>query len=428
MSQDRVPDRDASGSAARPGRVAAVLPRPVSEADVVTTLELFFDLVFVFALTQVTATMAGDLTAGGLIRGLLVIALLWWSWTGYAWLGNRVRADEGIARVVVFAAMATMFVLALSIPEAFDDAPGGLSGPVVVAVCYFLFRALHLTLFYVSSAGDAGLRAQLLRFTPAMLAGSALLLAAAVTDGPAQTWLWVAALAADYLGTYLGGARGWRVASPRHFAERHGLIVIVALGESIVAIGVGVAELPVSWPIVVASALGLGLAGSLWWAYFDVSALLGEHALTAAAGERRAGLARDAYSFVHLPLMAGIVLLALGLKKVLQYVGDVQHHTLSDPLKGVALAALVGGVVLYLLAHVAFQWRTTGRLHPARLVVALLLLPLALLGKSLPALATLAVLTAVVVALIAFESVRYAADRRHARGAHDRPEAFKAGE
>jgi low temperature requirement protein LtrA len=415
VSQDRVPDQDAAGPAKRPRRGAGVLARPVSEGDSVTTLELFFDLVFVFALTQVTAKMADDLTAGGLARGLLIIALLWWSWTAYAWLGNLVRADEGIARIVMFAAMAAMFVLALSIPEAFDDAPGGLSGPVVLAVCYFVFRALHLMLFYISSSGDAGLRAQLLRFTPAMLAGTALLLVAAVTDGPLQTWLWVAALAADYLGTYLGGARGWRVASPAHFAERHGLIVIVALGESIVAIGVGVAQLPVSWPIVVASVLGLALAGSLWWAYFDVSALVGEHALTAATDVRRADLARDAYSFLHLPLMAGIVLLALGLKKVLTYVGDVDHHDLSDPLKGVGLAALVGGVVLYLVAHVGFQLRTTKRLNPARLVVALLLVPLAFLGKALPALVTLAVLTVIVVALIAYESVRYSADRQRAR-------------
>ncbi|OJF11008.1 low temperature requirement protein LtrA [Couchioplanes caeruleus] len=391
--------------------------RPMPEAGSVTTLELFFDLVFVFALTQVTATMADDLTSYGLLRGLLVIALLWWSWTAYAWLANLVRADEGVARVGMFAAMAAMFVLALCIPEAFDDAPGGLSGPVVVAVCYFVFRALHLLLFYAWSADDPGLRAQLLRFTPAMLAGTALLLAAAGADGAAQTWLWVAALVADYVGTYLGGAHGWRVRSPGHFAERHGLIVIVALGESIVAIGVGVAELPISWPIVAASILGLALAGALWWAYFDVSALVAEHALAAAGEQRRAGLARDAYSFLHLPLVAGIVLLALGLKKVLQYVGDTGHHSLSDPLKGAALAALVGGVVLYLLAHVAFQLRTTGRLNPARLTVALLLVPLAWLGGALPALATLALLTAIVIALVTFESLRYASDRDRAR--HD---------
>ncbi|WP_309238228.1 low temperature requirement protein A [Actinoplanes aureus] len=381
-------------------------------ASSVTPLELFFDLVFVFALTQVTATMAAQLSGTALIRGLLVVALLWWSWTGYAWLANLVRADQGIARFGMFAAMAVMFVLALTIPEAFDDAPGGLSGPVVVAVCYFTFRALHLLLFYVLSRGDAGLRGQLLRFTPAMLAGTALLLAAAATDGTTRTWLWVAALVVDYAGTYFGGARGWRIRSAGHFAERHGLIVIIALGESIVAIGVGVARLPISWPIVAASTLGLALAGGLWWAYFGISAAAGEHALTTTAEHKRAGLARDAYSFLHLPLVAGIVLLALGLKKALEYVGDEQAHSLTDPLKGVALAALVGGLVMHLFAQAAFRWRTTGRLDPAQPAAALLVAPFAWLGAELPALATLAAVTVITVAVVALET-RHRASTHH---------------
>ncbi|GIF44629.1 low temperature requirement protein A [Actinoplanes xinjiangensis] len=378
--------------------------RPRTEAGAVSPLELFFDLVFVFALTQVTATMAAQLSGVGLLRGLLLVALLWWSWTGYAWLANLVQADQGIARFGMFAAMAVMFVLALTIPEAFDDAPGGLSGPVVVAVCYFAFRALHLLLFYVSSRGDAGLRGQLLRFTPAMLGGTALLLAAGAAEGATRTWLWVAALAVDYAGTYFGGARGWRIRSAGHFAERHGLIVIIALGESIVAIGVGVARLPISWPIVVASTLGLALAGGLWWAYFGISAAAGEHALAAVTGQQRAGLARDAYSFLHLPLVAGIVLLALGLKKTLEYVGDEQAHALTDPLKGVALIALVGGIVMHLLAQAAFRWRTTGRLDPALPVAALLVAPVAVLGTALPALVTLAVVAVITVVAVTLET------------------------
>jgi low temperature requirement protein LtrA len=365
--------------------------------------------------------MADSLSTQGLVRGLLVIALLWWSWTAYAWLANLVRADEGVARVGMFAAMAAVFILALCIPEAFDDAPGGLSGPVVVALCYFAIRALHLLLFYAWSGDDPGLRAQLVRFTPSMVVATGLLLAAAGAGGATQMWLWAAALVADYLGTYLAGAAGWRVRSAAHFAERHGLIVIIALGESIVAIGVGVAQLPISWPIVAASTLGLALAGALWWAYFDVSALVAEHALTAADGARRAGLARDAYSFLHLPVVAGIVLLALGLKKVLEYVGDAEHHSLSDPLGGVGLVALVGGVILYLLAHVGFQLRTGGGLNAPRLVVAVVLIPLARVGDALPALATLTVLTAVVVGFVAFESLRHAAERERARHQHEHP-------
>jgi len=220
---------------------------PATETASVTTLELFFDLVFVFALTQVTALMSDDLTGRGMLRGLLIVGLLWWSWTGYAWLGNLVRADEGALRPAMLAAMVAMFVLALAIPEAFDDLPGGLTGPVLVAVCYFGFRLMHLALFWIISRHDPGLRRQLLRFTPSMIGGTALLLVASQFTGATQTVLWALALLADYGGTYLGGARGWRLRAPGHFAERHGLILIVALGESIVAIGVGVAALPVSW-------------------------------------------------------------------------------------------------------------------------------------------------------------------------------------
>jgi low temperature requirement protein LtrA len=413
-SESRPTMTDTTDARLRRLRAAAA---PMTENQPVTTLELFFDLVFVFALTQVTATMADNLTGQGLLEGVLVTALLWWSWTGYAWLANLVKADEGIARVGMFAAMAAMFVLALCIPEAFDDAPGGLSGPIVLALCYFAFRSLHLLLFYALSGDDPGLRRQLAMFTPSMVVASMLLLLAGTTDGTAQTALWVVALAADYVGTWLSGASGWRVRSTGHFAERHGLIVIVALGESIVAIGVGVAALPISWPILVASVLGLTLSGALWWAYFDTTALICERALADAPEDRRAGLARDAYSFLHLPMVAGIVLLALGLKKVLEYVGDEAHHDLADPLKGPALLALVGGVVLYLLAHVGFKLRAAGLLNVGRLLVAVALLPLAWLGSGLPALAVLALLVALVVGLVTFETIVFAEDRERARHA-----------
>jgi low temperature requirement protein LtrA len=396
----------------------------VQEHDTVTPLELFFDLVFVFALTQVTAFMSDDLTTRGVVRGLLVFGLLWWSWTAYAWLANMVRADEGAARVTMFAAMAAMFLLALTIPEAFDDLPGGLPGPVVIVACYFGFRTLHLTLFWIISRDDLGLRSQLLRFAPSMLVASALLLVAAGLRDGAQTALWAAALAADYVGTLLAGASGWRLRSAAHFTERHGLILIVALGESIVAIGVGIAELPISWPIAAAAGLGLTVSAALWWAYFDVTAMMAERALAEIREQDRARLARDAYSYLHLPLVAGVVLLALGMKKVLEYVGDTEHHDLADPLKGVGLYALYGGVVLYLVAHVAFKLRTTRILSIARLVAAAVLLALVPLAARLPALVSLAMVAAVTVALAAFETVRFAEHRdriRHAHTGHGQP-------
>lgn len=396
--------------------VAARRRIPLNGPDaVVKPLELFFDLVFVFALTQVTAVMAADLSGEGLLRGVLVLGLLWWSWTGYAWLCNVADADAGPVRLVLLTAMAAMFVIALAIPEAFDDLPGGLPGPVVVAVCYFVFRLMHLVMFWLLAEGDAGLRRQLVRFAPSMLGATVVLLAASGTDGSTQTLLWILALAVDYLGTLLGGASGWRIMSPGHFAERHGLILIVALGESIVAIGVGVAALPISWPIVAASVLGLVVVSCLWWVYFDLSSVHAEHAFAAEPEETRARFARDAYSFLHVPLLIGVVLTALGLKKVLEYVGDTVHHDLSDPLKGVGLLALVGGVAVYLLGHVAFKWRVSHGLFLGRVVATGAVALVGLVGAQLPALATLALVAGVLVALVAFETVAYAEHRRELR-------------
>jgi low temperature requirement protein LtrA len=387
----------------------------------VTTIELFFDLVFVFALTQVTALMADDLTARGLLRGLLILALLWWSWTGYAWLFNIVVADEGVVRLSLFAAMAAMFVMALTIPEAFDDLPGGFAGPVVFACCYFAVRLLHLGFFWILSREDPGFRRQVIRFTPSVAGGTGFLLAASQTEGGTQTALWALALAADFGGTFLGGASGWRLRSPGHFAERHGLIVIVALGESIVAIGVGVAALPISWPIVVASILGLAVAGALWWAYFDTSALVGERALQRARDAARAAFGRDAYSFLHVPLIAGIVLVALGMKKVLEYVGDTAHHGLSDPLPFLAALALYGGVAVYLFGHVGFKMRTARTVAVQRVAAGVLLLAALPLAADLPALAALAVVAGVTVALVGYETVRFAEARDRVRHEGEAP-------
>ena len=381
----------------------------------VTPLELFFDLVFVFALTQVTALMAEDLTGRGVVRGVLVLGVLWWSWTGYAWLSNVVRADAGLARIALLAAMVAMFVLALAIPEAFDDLDGGLPGPVVVAICYFLFRLMHLVLFWAISGDDPGLRRQLIRFAPSMIGGTALLVVASQYTGTIQTLLWALALLADYGGTYLGGSKGWRLRSAGHFVERHGLILIVALGESIVALGVGAAELPVSWPIVGGSIAGLVVSATLWWAYFDVTALQGEHALAKEPEVTRPRLARDAYSFLHFPLLTGVVLLALGLKKVLEYVGDIEHHQLSDPLTGIGLYALFGGVVIYLLGHVAFKWRIAHFLTVDRLIAAGILTLLIPVAALMPALAALAMLAGVMVAVMAFETFHFADHRARIR-------------
>jgi low temperature requirement protein LtrA len=385
-----------------------------SEGASVTTLELFFDLVFVFALTRVTDWMAEDSTPDTVLRGVLILVVMWWSWVAYSWLGNVAKADEGLIRLGMFIAMIAVFVGAITIPEAFDDLPGGLSGPVVFAVAYFGVRVVHLAMYWVCSREDPQLRAQIVRVVPSAVLGTALLLVASQTEGWVQTALWVGAVVGDYVGTALAGA-SWRLNSASHFAERHGLIVIVALGESIVSIGIGVAELPVSWPIIIASALGLTVAGALWWFYFDVVTLRAEHALAAATGERQIRIARGGYTYLHLPMAIGIILMSLGLKKALLYIGGGDGHSLADPLYGIPLAALYGGAVLYLFAHVGFTWYVLRSANPVRLVVGVALLAAIPLVAALPAMLTLAILAVVLCALVAYEVHHYREVRHHVR-------------
>lgn len=382
------------------------------ERAIVTPLELFFDLVFVFALTQVTDLMAEDPTVGHVVRGVLMLGVLWWSWTGYAWLGNIARADEGIIRVGMFLAMGAVFVAAITIPEAFDDGPGGLHGPTVFALCYLAARLVHLFMFWIISREDRAFRGQILRWIPSLVVATALLLVAAQTEGTTQTLLWVGVVVVDLAGAYVAG-NNWRLASASHFAERHGLIILIALGESIVATGIGIAQIPISLPIVAAVLLGLAISGALWWAYFDVTALLTEHALAAAHGVQQIRLARFGYTMLHLPMIIGVVLLSLGLKKAIGYVAGVDEHTLADPLYGVPLAALFGGTALYLLAHVLFKHCMTGQLSILRIVVAVLLIAVAPLMALVPALVSLTVLAVVTMAMVAIETHRYR-EVRHA--------------
>jgi len=287
-----------------------------------------------------------------------------------------------------------------------------------------LLRLFHLGIFWLAGAHDPGLRRQLLRFFPSLLVSTALLLVASQLEGTAQMLVWLAVLVADYLGTILGGASGWRLNSASHFAERHGLIVIIALGESIVATGSGVSSLPISLPIIVATTVGLALAACIWWAYFDVLAIAAERVLREAEGEVRTRLARDAYSYLHLPMIAGIVLMALGMEYVLKYVGDTSHHELRDPLATIPLAAMYGGVALYLLAQVAFKYRNWRTLSTPRLIATAAVLLLIPAAAQIPALAALGVVTAVMVALIAFESLTYSELREQVRHVDD----LEAGE
>ena len=386
-------------STASPSRLPHVTA-VMREGERVTPLELFFDLVFVLALTQCTTLIARTPTWEGMLKGVLVLGMLWWSWVGYAWLTSVVDPEEGAVRLVMFAAMAAFLVAALCVPGAFG------SEALLFACAYAAVRAAHIALFLIASHEDAALRRSVLGLAASTAIGAGLLFAAALTAGATQLGLWGLALVLDAGGPYLFGAEGWKLV-PGHFAERHGAIVIIALGESIVAIGVG-AKAAIDVGIVAAAVLGVVVAAALWWVYFDVTAIVAERRLSRASeGRERNEIARDSYSYLHFPMVAGIALIAVGIK---QTIGHVE-----DPLKLVPAAALLGGAALYLLAHVAFRLRNMHTLSRRRLVCAIVLLALLPAGAALPALLTLGLLAALLASLIAYEALRYADARDRVR-------------
>jgi low temperature requirement protein LtrA len=369
------------------------------EEERVTPLELFFDLVFVLAITQCTALMSHEPTWSGLIQGLLVLGVLWWSWVGYAWLTSVVDPEEDAVRISIFAAMAALLIVALCVPHAF----GNLA--LTFAVAYGVVRAAHIALFRLASRDDPDLRRSVTGLAVGTAVGVGILAATSLLDGFAQGAAWALALGLDMAGPYLFGSEGWKLV-PGHFAERHGLIIIIALGESIVAIGVGAGALTAG--VAAAAVLGIALAAALWWTYFDVVAIVSSRRLASAAeGRERNEMARDSYSYLHFPMVAGIILVALGLKKTIADVGD--------PLETVPAFALLGGVAFYLLGHVAFRYRQIHTINRHRLVIALGLFALLPAAVELPPLVTLGIVDAVLFAMIVYETRHYGEGRARLR-------------
>ncbi|SCG59051.1 Low temperature requirement protein LtrA [Micromonospora zamorensis] len=383
-----------------------------------TPLELFYDLVFVFAFLHVTTATAGNPTARGLVQCLVLLALLWWCWSGFAVLGNLIRTDQGIVPAVGFVTIAAAFVLALSLPKAFVDRPGGLYGPLVFATCYFVVRVSETAIFlWIGRRNrDVRRRWQLLAL-PALLA-TALIVAAGLLpqrlfDGTAESVArlvcWIAALGVEYgAGLALRGT-GWTVLSAGHWAERHGQIVLVALGETIIALGFSPSEtagLPLTWPVLFAAVLGVAVVAAMWWAYFDTLALGMEQTLHRTRDpDARAILARNAYSYLHLPVIAGIILFALGLKGLIHEGADPNTPSWGIPLPSLDLLALYGGVALYLLALIVLgrlmlgapRWPTIGGI--------LLLVALVPVAGSLPELIALGMLALATTLAVAAQTV-----------------------
>jgi low temperature requirement protein LtrA len=366
----------------------------------VTPLELFFDLVFVFAMTQVTALLADQPTWAGVLRGMLVLAALWWAWSVYAWFTSTMDVDEGGVRLVMLASTAAMFGAALAVPGAFGD------DAVLFGVAYLLVRLFHLLLSGIVVRDDPDRLSALIRFAPTATAGASLLVVAGFLEGRVRIAVWVVALAIDYLGpVVIGVGRGWRIA-PEHFAERHGLIILIALGESLIAIGVG-AGFALDPGVIAAATLGIVVVSALWWLYFDVAAILARNRLIQSTGLELHRLALHAYSYLHLPMLAGTVLFALGLKTTLDHVGE--------PLDTVPAVGLCGGAALYLLGHIAFLFRATRYLFRRRTIAVIALLALIPAAVAIPALAALALVSAVCSLVVAYEALRYRAQRLQVR-------------
>ncbi|KXK62786.1 hypothetical protein AWW66_06255 [Micromonospora rosaria] len=413
------------------GGVRLVGRDPGAEGDV-SWMELFVDLFFVFAFLKVATLMSADLSVFGTIRGVLVILLLWHCWTSCAWLGNVIHVDRGGMPLLMTGVATAVLVIGVAVPEAFADVPGNLSGPVVVVGGYLLIRFCVLAvLTYHQRGGATGRR--LLVWLAFLAAGAMLLVAVLLppalperVDGDlVRVVLFAGALGVDFV-IFAGVGRGtWQVVSPWHLAERHAVIILVALGETIISIGasrgVGVDE-PVTWEVAAAATLGMIIVSALWWTYFDLAKMLAEHGLWRARGPARTRLARDAYLGLHLPMISGLIIFALGLKHAVAVaVGEADR-----PWDTTSVLTLFGGVLLYLIALVAFEWRTARIIGRSPLIGIGLLLALLPLAVGAPAVGALALLAVGVAAMAVADQTIF---RRRHQALHHlvEPEAARLG-
>jgi low temperature requirement protein LtrA len=345
--------------------------------------------------------MADDPTFTGLLHGMLVLVPLYWAWSGYAWLTSTVDPELVVTRLVMFAAMAGMGLAAVATPGAFGD------DTLAWGIGYLVVRLVHVALFALAARGNPDLLRQVMSLVRALVPVAGLVLTAGLAfDGVLRDLIWSAAILLDVGLVLIAGVEGW-VVHAEHFAERFGLVLIIALGESIVAIGAGTFELGVQEGV--AGTIAIVIICMLWWAYFDVNALVAARSFHDAVGVEQLRIARDSYALLHLPMIAGVVLFALGVKKVLEHTGE--------PLKDMPAVALCGGLALYAFSQVAFRWRNTRAFSAPRAVAGLVCVAVIWLAMETAALVALAVLALIWITLITFETIRFAAYRETVRGA-----------
>ncbi|MFI6265115.1 low temperature requirement protein A [Micromonospora sp. NPDC051006] len=393
----------------------------------VDKFEVFFDLVFVFSFFIITRATAMNISGTSLLHAMLVLAVLWWCWVVHSVVATRVRLGEGFVPALMVIGMAALFCFALSLPQAFGDPRQTAAGPLVVAISYLVIRAVHLLLYWHIAQEKPGERRLLLRYSPEVLVSTLLLLGAAlippyITDAGraalVRDGLWVAVVVLQYSSGLVAGAWGWTVTSAEHWTERYDLILIIALGESIISVGVGGNLLgqPVTWGAVAAAVCGIVFTAALWWAHYDVIGPAARIAQHAAEGRARVAMARDAYAYLYLVMIAGIILFALGAEEVVREIAD-PHISLLEPTHGPGVALLYGGVACYFCGNMLFQWRTLRTLSWTRVSVVLVLGSTIPLAARLPGLAALGLLTLICVGLVAVEVLVMADSRRALREA-----------
>ena len=360
------------------------MPTPPDDTRV-TTLELFFDLVFVFTITQLTAMLYHAPTLRSLAQVVLMLGVIWWMYGGYAWMTNAVSAHTTARRLLLLGGMGGYFVLALSIPRAF--AASGLA----FGLAYLVVVSVHSILFTRATAASAA-RA-ILTLAPYNLGSAAVVVAGGALGGTAQYVLWAVAGVFEWLTPVIRGIRGFDIA-PAHFVERHGLVVIVAIGESVVAVGIGAAHLAVDEALVVAAALGLALSACLWWLYFGGDEERAVRSLGAMEPVRRARGALVAYGYAHLPLLLGIVMIAAAERAGFE-------HPFAE-LTWTPSAFLAGGVAIYLAGDVILRREVAlglTRVRAASSLAAVVMLPLGALACPAAEVGALVLLLLLVIAL-----------------------------
>jgi low temperature requirement protein LtrA len=369
----------------------------------VAPLELFFDLVFVFAFTQVVMVIGTDPSFAGIGHGVLVLSALWWVWVLYASLTNIVSPEHEMVGAALVGALIAIFVAALAVPGAFGE-HGALFGGAFLLACLIQFG-----LYALAAWENPDLLRAVLRLAPWSLLGAALILVAGLTDS-ARIWLWLAALTFAYLGASLSGSAGWLL-HPSHLIERYSLVIIVALGEAFISIGIGADGTGLGTGELLAAVLGLLVAVSFWLSYSDFFSVRGGRTFGSLHGRQRVVFARDAYVYGHLPMIVGIVFFAAAMRNIVVDVGQELNAAIAF--------ALCGGSALYLLAYSAIRTRFEHRLTVSwgHFVAAVLLVVAIPALTTVPALVAVGYVAAVWLALHGYEIAwsRRRSDLRRAR-------------